>query len=138
LRTFGHAPRAGSVSSYCPPLAGGREMSGPVAYGTLWFQRARYLSAPLRRPFVAMRRVIGRPVEGDACSILVVDDGPTLTLLLDGILAERTRTIAVGKVSALRVPAVVRREMPGHDLVLARVPQILAERDHGTEYLRLP
>ena len=113
-------------------------MSGPVAYGTPWFQRARYLSAPLRRPFVAMRRVIGRTAEGGPCSILVVDDGPTLTLLLDGILAERTRTVSLGKVSALRVPAAVRREMPGHDLALARVPLILAERDHGTEYLRLP
>ena len=66
-----------------------------------------------------MRRVTGRTAEGGPCSILVVDDGPTLTLLLDGILAEHA-TVSLGKVSALRVPAAVRREMPGHDLALAR------------------
>ena len=113
-------------------------MCGPVAHGGPWFQRARYLSAPFVRPFVVVRRVTGHTVDGSRCSILVVDDGAPIKLLLARLLAGETQTIAVGKVSILGVPALLRREVPNHDLVLARVPQVLANTCFRTGFLRLP
>ena len=49
----------------CGGRAGTRPaMSGPVAHGTPWYQRARYLTAPLRSPFVPIRAVTGRTQDG--------------------------------------------------------------------------
>ena len=94
-------------------LVAGRRLSicGPVAHGRPWFQRARYLSAPFVRPFVVVRCVTGHTVDGSRCSILVVDDGVPIKLLLAVLLAGQTQTIAVGKVSILGVPALLRREV---------------------------
>ncbi len=113
-------------------------MNGPVAHGKPWFQRARYLSAPIIRPFASMRRLVGRTLDGSPCSILVVDDAAPLKLLLAGMLAEQTEILPLGKVSIASVPAMLRREAANHDLVLARVPQILADRSYQTGFLRLP
>lgn len=113
-------------------------MSGPVAHGRPWFQHALYFSAPLLRPFATMRRVVGRTAEGVTCTILVIDDAAPLKLLLAGTLAEQTESVPLGKVSLAAMPALMRREAPNHDLVLARVPQILANRGYGTDFLRLP
>lgn len=114
------------------------EITGPVAYGTPWFQRSRYLLAPLRRPFVAVRRVEGRTSDGHACSVLVVDEGPTLSLLLSGMLKGPTQVTALGRASVLRIPAILHRELPAHDLVLARVPQLLAGARYADGFFRLP
>jgi hypothetical protein len=114
------------------------EITGPVAYGTPWFQRSRYLLAPLRRPFVALRRAEGRTNDGHACSVLVVDEGPTLSLLLSGMLDGPTQITPLGRASVLRVPAILRRALPVHDLVMARVPQLLAEASYADGFFRLP
>ena len=113
-------------------------MSGPVAHGTPWYQRARYLTAPLRSAFVPIRAVTGRTQDGSACSILVVDDGAPLKLLLAGMLADQPQEALLDKVSILSVPALLRREGAKHDLVLARIPQVLAERSYRSGFLRLP
>src|SRR3954462_1234344 len=89
-------------------------MSGPVAHGTPWFQRARYVTAPLRSPFVPIRAITGCTVDDSPCSILVVDDGVPIKLLLAGMLAERTQTVSLGKFSILSVPTLVRREGANH------------------------
>jgi Acetyltransferase (GNAT) domain len=114
------------------------EITGPVAYGTPWFQRSRYLLAPLRRPFVALRRVEGRTGDGQACSVLVVDEGPTLSLLLSGMLEGPTQVTPLGRASVLRIPAILHRALPAHDLVVARVPQLLAEALYADGFFRLP
>ena len=121
-----------------PGVATVSPTSGPLGHGAPWFQRACYLSAPLLRPLVGLCRVTGRTVAGSPCSILLVDDGAPLKLLLAGILAEQTETVSLGKVSITGVPALLRREGPSYDLVLARVPQVLAERSYGAGFLRLP
>ena len=68
----------------------------------------------------------------------MIDDAAPLKLLLAGMLAEQTETVHLGKVSIAGVPALVRREEANHDLVLARVPQLLAEWSYGSGFLRLP
>jgi Acetyltransferase (GNAT) domain len=113
-------------------------MSGPVAHGTPWFRRVRYVTAPLRSAFVPVRVVTGRTHQDSPCSILVVDDGAPLKLLLAGMLAEQAEAVSLGKFSILSVPALLRREGSNHDLVLARIPQILVERDYRGAFLRLP
>ena len=113
-------------------------MSGPAAHGRPWFQRARYLSAPLIRPLVSMRRLTARTLDGSSCSILVVDDAVPLKLLLAGMLTEQTETLPLGKVSIMAMPAMLRREVANYDLVLARVPQLLANRSFRAPFLHLP
>ena len=71
-------------------------------------------------------------------SILVVDDGAPLKLLLAGMLAEPPQATLLDKVSILGVPALLRREAAKHDLVLAKIPQVLAERSYRSGFLRLP
>lgn len=113
-------------------------MRVPLAHGRPWIQRARYLSAPLTRPLVTMRRLTARTLDGNPSSILVVDDDVPLKLLLAGMLAEQTETVPLGKVSIAALPAILRRETANYDLVLARVPQVLANWSFRTAFLRMP
>jgi hypothetical protein len=112
--------------------------STPIAHGSAWLRHARYLSAPLVRPLVDVRRLTGRTLDGSPCSILLVDDAPALKLLRANMLAPGTETTPLGKVSIAGLPALVRREMGSHDLVLARVPRVLADWSCSTGFLRLP
>src|SRR4051794_4624060 len=90
IANAGH-DRSARAQPFSPVRSIGRDStatSGPVAHGTPWFRRVRYVTAPLRSAFVPVRVVTGRTHQDSPCSILVVDDGAPLKLLLAGMFAE--------------------------------------------------
>ena len=115
-----------------------RPTGQPIAHGTAWYRQARYFGAPFYRPFVTLRRITGHTRHGEACTILMVDDGAPLQLLLAGMLVEQTENMSLGRIAVLAVPAMLRREQASYDLVLARIPRLLAERSYPSGFLRLP
>src|SRR4051812_20264356 len=118
-------PDARNAWMICAP-----EMSVPLARGAPWFQRARYVAAPLRNPLVRVRTVTSRTSGGSTCSILVIDDGVPLKMLLARMLAGQTQVAQLARLSILSVPGLIRREAGNYDLVLAKVPQVLAEMSY--------
>jgi len=85
-----------------------------------------------------MRRLTARTLDGSSCSILVVDDAVPLKRLLAGMLAEQMESAPLGKVSITALPAKLQREKSNYDLVLARVPHLLANWSFRAGFLRLP
>src|SRR4051812_29875878 len=102
----------------------------PIAHGRAWYRQARYIAAPFRRPFVALRRITGRTRHGEACTILMVDNGAPLRRLLARMLVEQTESVLLSKIPVFAVPAMLHREQASYDLVLARIPRVLAERSY--------
>jgi hypothetical protein len=115
-----------------------RPTSHPIAHGRAWYRQARYFAAPFQRPFVALRRITGHTRHGEACTILMVDNGAPLRRLLARILVEQTESVPLGRTAVLAVPAMLRREQASYDLVLARIPRVLAERSYPSSFLCLP
>ena len=105
-------------------------MTRSLAEGPLWMQRARYVLAPTLHPCVPLRRFDGRTTDGNASSILVAGTSPTLRLLCAALLPSELVEQPLGWVPLPSLAALLR-ETARHDLVLARLPRVIADRVAG-------
>lgn len=108
------------------------------AEDVLWLQRARFFLTPVVRPAVSLSRVTGRLGDGNAASILVAGDSPMQRTLLAVLLPGDRREEPLATVAWPRLAALLRREAPRHDLVLALVPQVMVGRNSWPGWLRVP
>ncbi|WP_027132889.1 GNAT family N-acetyltransferase [Geminicoccus roseus] len=102
------------------------------------FHAGRRHVMPLLRHRLPVRRLIGPAgPERAMATLITTGEAMTLDVLAGAFFAEPPRCEDLGRVSLLRLPAVLDELSPDADLVLACVPRILVGR-FDDRYLRVP